>query len=186
MFHLWCTGVAILDLCFKGPHWWSLNIHIVSITRWQMHSPNWDWNWIWELLHSQNLWMEWLWIKAIFISFRVAEYLLLFQLGYRCGLIISFCSTIESFLPTCIALICYVWSSSSNTQFYLTCFNRDDEKSLLGLDFIYCICCFVLSFLVVDGGSEFGQSSCRFVLMYLLLCFVKMLALKSGSHHADM
>ena len=42
-----------------------------------------------------------------------------------------------------------------------------------------------MSFIAVDGGSEIGQSSCRFVLIYLLLCFVKMLELESGSNHAD-
>ena len=73
MFHLWCIGVATLDLCFKRPRRWSLNTLFVSITRWQMNSQNKACIWIWDMFLFQKLWMAWLWIMEIFFSFRVVD-----------------------------------------------------------------------------------------------------------------
>ena len=78
-----------------------------------MHSPNKTWIWIWELYLLQNIWMVWSWIKAVWISFRAAEYL--FYLQHWFLLLIDYFLLFhdESFLPACNALILYVWSSSS-------------------------------------------------------------------------
>ena len=108
-----------------------------------MHSLNKAWIWIWELFPFQKLWMVWLWIMAILISFRVADYLL-FSLVLAVNWLSLFV-LVESFLSACIAMICMF---EVHLRYYS-----------------------VLSDLIYQGWWE-KYATIRLYLLILLLCIV--------------
>ena len=127
-----------------------------------MESLNRPWNWIWVMA---LIWMVWSSIMAILFFFNVAEFLVFHPLTFSIWLIIFSCYVWDlSVSKSCSGMS--VWRSSTLlTQYNLTWYFRDDEKSLLWSDFIF----------VLDSGRQTCYTLCLCdVLVAIVLSVTKM------------